>query len=156
MMGIVRSTDSDRRQTERRSHRASFVLRERRTGFDRRELAAVGLLGNLLERALAWLRDKPGTLATLLITVNLLNLADFALTMNALSAGGYEVNPVMRTLFASSPLAAGLVKVALIVVATVLVWRFRRFRRTLMAAVLILALFVAVFFYHIYGLIVLG
>ena len=96
------------------------------------------------------------TLAVLLIVVNCLNLADFALTLRALSLGSTEVNPVMRTLFVSSPLLAGLVKVALIIVATLLVWRFRKYRRTLIAAIIMVAVFAAVFFYHMYGLTVIG
>ncbi len=146
----------DRRRRERRKRRPVFVLRERRTGFDRRDVAVAGPFGNSLEHSLVWLRDKPGTLAILLVVVNFLNLADFALTMNALSLGGYEVNPVMRTLFVSSPLLAGLVKVTLIITATLLVWRFRKYRRTLIAAMLIAAVFAAVLFYHIYGLTVIG
>jgi hypothetical protein len=152
MTDAIQSAADDRRHKERRKRRLSFVFRERRTGFDRRDIAVAGPLGNLFEHSLMRLRDAPGSLAVLLLIVNFLNLADFALTLNALSLGGYEVNPVMRALFISSPLLAGLVKVALIVVATLLVWFFRKYRRTLIAAVLMVAIFAAVFFYHIYGL----
>jgi uncharacterized membrane protein YraQ (UPF0718 family) len=76
--------------------------------------------------------------------------------MHALSLGSTEVNPVMRTLVVSSPLLAGLVKVALIILATLLVWRFRKYRRTLIAAILMVAVFAVVFFYHMYGLTVIG
>ena len=146
----------DRRRRERRKRRLTFVLRERRTGFDRRDVAVAGPFGDSLEHSLVWLRDKPGTLAAVLVLVNCLNLADFALTMHALSLGSVEVNPVMRALFVSSPLLAGLVKVALIILATLLVWRFRKYRRTLIAAMLMVAVFAAVFFYHMYGLTVIG
>jgi hypothetical protein len=156
MTQATETAADNRRQDERRRRRPAFVLRERRTGFDRRRLAVAGPVAGSVESALVWLRDKPGTLAILLITVNILNLADFALTANALALGGYEMNPVMRVLFASDPILAGLVKVALIVGATILVWRFRRYRRTLMGGVLMVAVFAAVFIYHMYGLAVLG
>ena len=121
------SAAGDRRQSERRRRRPAFVLRERRTGFEGRRLAVAGPVAGSLEHTLMWLRDTPGTLAVFLITVNILNLADFTLTSNALALGGYEVNPVMRVLFASDPILALLVKSALIALATLLVWRFRRF-----------------------------
>ena len=156
MTQATETAADNRRQDERRRRRPAFVLRERRRGFDRRRLAVAGPVAGSVESALVWLRDKPGTLAILLITVNILNLADFALTANALALGGYEMNPVMRVLFASDPILAGLVKVALIVGATILVWRFRRYRRTLMGGVLMVAVFAAVFIYHMYGLAVLG
>jgi hypothetical protein len=88
----------------------------------------------------------------LLLTVNLLNVADFWLTLRVLGNGGGEVNPIMRSLFDVGPVWAGLFKMAAIVLTSLLVWRCRSYRMALAAALTMLAIFTAVTFYHIVGL----
>jgi hypothetical protein len=140
----------ERRGHERRG-RSRFVLRERRMGFDRRSSPRGGVAVSI-ERTLLGLRDRPGTLRVLLVTVNLLNLADFWLTLNVLENGGGEANPIMRSLFELGPMWAGAVKVTTILLTSLLLWRCRSFRLALAAALAMLAIFTTVLFYHILGL----
>jgi hypothetical protein len=142
--------ENERRRTDRRQRRVSFVLHERRSGFDRRE---PGGAGGGLACVLAGLRDRPGTLWVLLVTVNILNLADFFLTLNVLAAGGGEANPILRPLFEASPVYAGLFKFLTVFIVTLIVWRCRRFRRALEAALIMVGVFAVVFLYHILGLV---
>ena len=150
----IYSGSRDRRSQERRRRRFSIVWPERRSGFDRRRSssgrAGEVALGNLL----LGLRDRPAVVRILLITVNLLNLTDYALTLNVLSSGGGEANPIMRSLFLIDPVYAGLFKIAAVFLVTVLVWRLRRFRSALEAVLVMMVVFGAVFFYHVIGLLV--
>jgi hypothetical protein len=95
-------------------------------------------------------------LRVVLLVVNLLNVADFWLTLRVLGNGGGEANPIMRSLFEASPVWAGLFKTAAIALTSLLVWRCRRYRLALAAALTMLAIFTAVAFYHILGLAALG
>jgi hypothetical protein len=144
----------NRQGTERRRRRFSFVLHERRSGFDRRERSGQGRVSVAFERALLGLRDRPRLLLGLLLVVNALNLADFFLTLNVLASGGGEANPILKSLFEVDPLYAGLFKVVAVLLTSWLAWRCRRFRSGLEAALIMLAVFSLVICYHIYGLIV--
>ncbi|OFW55773.1 MAG: hypothetical protein A2133_02860 [Actinobacteria bacterium RBG_16_64_13] len=141
----------ERRCGDRRTRRI-YVFRDKRTGFDRREPACGGRGTGVLRAAVVSLRDNPGTLRVLLVAVNALNLTDFFLTLNALHVGAAEANPIMRSLFESSPVWAGIFKTASVLVASVLVWQFRRYRKALSVALLMLVLFAGVFVYHMFGL----
>lgn len=145
--------ENERRVAERRKRRVSFVLHERRSGFDRRmSMSEGGTVG--LTSVLLGLRDRPRLLWVMLVTVNALNMVDFVLTLNVLAMGGGEANPILASLFSADPLYAGVFKVLLVLSATLLVWRCRRFRRALEAALIMVGLFTAVFVYHIAGLLV--
>lgn len=98
------------------------------------------------------LRDNPVALRVLLVVVNALNLIDFGLTLNALSLGASEANPLMATLLDVSPVWAGIFKAVAVVVATAIVWGCRRYRKALVAAVFMVLVFSGVFVYHIVGL----
>ena len=144
---------SNRRQKDRRQRRFSFVLRERRRGFDRRGREGASRASIEYQRALLALREQPRLLFGLLVVVNVLNLADFLLTLNVLAQGGGEANPILRSLFAMDPLYAGVFKLVAVLLTSWLAWRCRRFRSGLEAAVIMLVLFSAVICYHIFGLI---
>lgn len=144
---------NERRRGDRRRRRVSLVWPERRSGFDRRGPASAGRAGVAFEGVLTGLRDRPATLRILLITVNMLNLADFVLTVNVLAMGGGEANPIMRSLFDLNPVYAGLFKVAAVLATSVVIWRFRRFRSALEVALVMLAVFMGVFFYHVLGMV---
>jgi hypothetical protein len=131
------------------------VFRDKRSGFDRRQREASGFRG-VLQQALLRLRDDPTKLQVLLILVNVLNLTDFALTMNALAGGASEANPVMASLFKAGPVWAGVFKTCAVLVATALVWECRRYRKALLAAVLMLLVFAVIFVYHMVGLTLLS
>ena len=144
------SLESDRRVDERRSRRG-YVFRDRRTGFDRRRRPhgpVTGLLGD----ALLSLRKNPAALRVLLLVINALNLLDFGFTLNALSFGVKEANPVMASLFDAGPVWAGLFKTAAVLMATAIVWECKRYRKALAAGVMMLLVFTAIFFYHVVGL----
>ncbi|NLO26650.1 MAG: hypothetical protein GX113_00485 [Actinobacteria bacterium] len=141
----------DQRMDERRFARRGFVLHERRTGFDRR-LSGSGAMAGTFEQILLGLRDRPRLLWMMLAVVNLLNIADFVLTLNVLASGGAEANPIMRSLFDLGPIWAGAFKLVAVLVATALVWRCRRYRLALVAALVVALVFTAVLFYHAVGL----
>ncbi len=106
----------------------------------------------VLKRTLIALRDRPKALRRLLVTINVLNVADFGLTLLALDSGGREANPVLRRLFALSPLWAGIFKLVAVLAASLLVWETRRYRKALIVGLCMLVVFVALFVYHILAL----
>jgi hypothetical protein len=101
------------------------------------------------------LRDRPRALQLLLAAANILNVADFSLTLNVLDSGGREANPVMRPLLAMSPLWAGTFKVVTVLAASLLVWESRRYRKALIAGLFMLVVFACLFVYDMFGLAVL-
>ncbi len=161
-MGKMRATidsesnarrQGERREGDRRRRRVSLVWPERRSGFERRGSASSGRATVAFEGVLTGLRDRPATLRVILLTVNMLNLADFLLTVNVLAMGGGEANPIMRSLFALNPAYAGFFKIAAILATSLVIWRLRRFRSALEVALVMLVVFVGVFFYHILGMV---
>lgn len=143
----------ERRCGDRR-RRAAFRLKERRSGFDRRlrlEPGARRTYGSFLWR----LKEDAVLLLVLLAAINVLNLLDFGLTLMVLSRGGAEANPVLKPLFSVSPLAVAAFKLAVVGLVSALIWKGRRFRPFLQAALLILLLFAGVVGYQIGGLVLL-
>lgn len=138
------------RHQDRRRRRLNFVMRERRSGFDRRRPTTWS--ARMQERVLARLRDEDRNMFTLLVIANVLNVLDFLFTLRALGHGAQEANPIMRALFSLDPATAGAVKVALVLGVSLLVWRFRRYRLPLLAGVMLSIVFGLVFLYHLYGL----
>ncbi len=138
----------DRRAGERRQRRV-FVFRDQRTGFDRR--AARAEMG-VAQKALVALRDRPAVLVLTLAAVNLINVADFCLTLNVLNMGGGEANPVMRWLLGFDRAWACVFKVAAVLLASGIVWHYRRYRLALQAALLVVTIFFLVLVYHVFGL----
>lgn len=145
------TASNNRRARDRRKRRFNLVLRERRSGFDRRQREGASRVSIVYERALLGLRDRPRIIFAVLFVINALNLADFLMTMNVLARGGGEANPILRSLFAVDPLYAGIFKVVAVLLTSWIVWRCRRFRSGLEASIVLLAVFAAVICYHIYG-----
>jgi hypothetical protein len=108
---------TSRRLKDRRQRRFSFVLRERRSGFDRRVREGAGRVSVASERALLALRDRPRVLFGLLVVVNAL-IADFPLT-NAGGGGGSES---ILILFLRSALRRS-VQLAAVLLTSWLAWR---------------------------------
>lgn len=106
----------------------------------------------VLRRTLFALRDRPRALQLLLVAVNVLNVADFALTLGVLDSGGREANPIMRPLLAMSPLWAAIFKLIAVLAASLLVWEARRYRKALIAGLCMLVIFAGLFVYHVFGL----
>ncbi|MBN1628492.1 MAG: hypothetical protein JW990_01895 [Thermoleophilia bacterium] len=142
-------TQCERRAGDRRRQR-QHTFRDRRTGFDRRELDTSD--AGMLHCTLVGLRNQPKALFWLLVVVNVLNIADFGLTLNALAHGFQEGNPVMGFLFEVNPAWAGVFKVLAVVLASLLVWQLKRYRKALIAAIGMLLVFAGVFIWHLYGL----
>lgn len=94
------------------------------------------------------LRKRSRAVFVLLVAANLLSLADYALTLRALEVGATEANPFLRLLFDIDPILTGLVKLVLVVGASLLIWRFRRFRRVLSVVLAMVALFAATVAYQ--------
>ena len=128
-----------------------FVLRERRSGFERRSRRRPPVAGALYA-TLVYLRDNPGTVAALLILANVLSLVDLALTHVALDVGAVEANPVMRYFLAADPARAAVVKIGLVVVVSLAIWKFRRLRVGLELAVFLVSLYCFVVVYELVGI----
>jgi hypothetical protein len=136
----------DRRRTRR------FVLRERRSGFERRWTPRRAPFGVALDASLVYLRDHRHALVALLALANLLSLLDFELTSIALRYGVAEGNPFMAYFFEASATQAAVVKCGLVVVASLVIWALRHYRVALMTALFFLAVYGAVVLYEIVGL----
>jgi Domain of unknown function (DUF5658) len=139
------------RGPDRRRAKRLYVHNERRTGFDRRrrERSAVGAV---FDASLLHLRDRPATLAGLLLLGNLLSLTDLLLTWACLSLGAAEINPVMRHLLALDPAAAAVAKLTLIAAATLAIWVFRRYRLVLAIALYLTTFYCFVVLWELIGL----
>lgn|GEM_PF-2614020 len=142
----------ERRRHERR-RATRFMFRERRSGYERRDdpsRTQPFLLGSFH----AWHRSTPWLLPTLLVFANLLSLADILLTMRVLEAGAVEINPLLRVLMEFDVRVAAAVKASLVAGATLLIWRYRGYRKIVPLALLSLALFGSVVIYQ--GIMLLG
>jgi hypothetical protein len=105
-----------------------------------------------LDGSLVYLRDHPPATVAVLVLANLLSLLDLWLTTIVLRLGAVEVNPVMRYLFDASFTQAALVKVGLVVAASLGLWMLRRHRSALTAALLFLVVYTVLVLYEIVGL----
>ena len=137
---------SGQRSGERRARVTPLRYPELRTGFDRRKRSPV----------LEFVRDNQQVLIALLIALNLLSLADWALTINALSAGASEGNPVMAGLMQQNMLLAGVFKFSVVLGVSLLVWQARSYRLVLATLLGAVGLYLVVIVYHFSGLVVLG
>ena len=140
----------ERRRGERRKRRQP-VLVERRSGFDRRHTAPRGRTAALLADTLSQMRARPELVVLVVLTINLLSAVDALLTLNALANGAREANPVMRALIEQEPVLWIWVKALLVGTLSWVLWRLRRYRLGLCAALTGLAAFTAVLAYHIMG-----
>lgn len=151
--GTLESTAvQERRRVDRRVSR-HFVVRERRSGFDRRRRVRVRILGYMWDDCLVYLRDNASALIVALLLTNVFSVLDFVLTVHALQIGAREENPFMGHLLDVSPVLAGAVKVGVIAGFTLVIWRLRRYRLMLAVALLAAAIYFVVILYHCYGLV---
>ena len=98
---------------------------------------------------LGLLRRNEWLVLAALVVLNLLSLADWALTLNALNSGAAEANPILAGLLGQGAALAGLFKVALMLGVSILIWRARSFRLVLGTLVAAIGLYLAVIVYHI-------
>jgi hypothetical protein len=144
--GVLRLRGSDRRRIRR------FVVRERRSGFQRRWTLRRAPFGAALEASLVYLRDHRGALVAMLALANLLSLIDLWFTSIALRLGVAEANPLMRYFFAASVTQAAVVKCGLVVAVSLGIWALRRYRAALLTAIFFLGVYGAVALYERVGL----
>lgn len=128
-----------RNGVDRRRRKRPFVLLERRSGFDRRSYGS---------GVLAQLRERPLAVAGLLISVNALNTLDLVFTQHVLSHGAREINPIMAALLSHDPVLAGVFKIGMIAVVSVLLWVFRRYKSALQVTMGAAAVFACVVAYQ--------
>lgn len=113
---------------------------------------------NALQRYLALRSPRLGPFGTrvlfwLLVAVWLLNIADLALTSYGIWLGfASESNDVMRYFLHQGTVTAAVFKVGLISAGVLLLWRVRRYRSALIAAVLLAVVFAAVVSYQAFWL----
>lgn len=89
------------------------------------------------------------TLLWILVELWALNVADLLLTRYSLWLGfAKESNGVMDYFFRAGTLESTAFKVGIVTVGTLLLWRLRRYRVTLFAAVLLTGVFAAVVVYQ--------
>lgn len=148
--GQVRAT-SRRSRADRRSSRLRLTLRERRRGFERRE-STLGPFAYAAHTSLAALHDTPLLLATMLAVLNVFNVLDLLLTLRAVAQGVPEGNPVIGMLLRHGPEYAAVFKLGVIGTVTALLWRYRRYRVVLEAAVIILAVYALIIVHHGVGI----
>ena len=84
-----------------------------------------------------------------MVSIVVLNIADMAFTFRALGRGLQEVNPVMAGLLGAGHGVAAFVKIGVSVVLAAAGWRFRRFRRVIEVALLVVTLMSVVVLYHV-------
>jgi hypothetical protein len=141
---------SDRQLWDRRQKRR-FVVRERRSGFDRRARVRPGPL-RWYDALLESLRERPGRVLALLALGNAFSVVDVFMTFALLRLGYVEGNPLLAHLMQESPVQAALVKAALIASASVAIWLLRRHRSALQAAVFLVAVYGLVVTYELAAL----
>ena len=146
--------ETDRRIGDRRVRRVSLYYPERRHGFDRRHPGG-GPLRTAHYHLMLSLRARPRLVAAALAGVVTLNAADLALTLQALSRGASELNPVMAGLIGFDPVVAGFFKLVLVTAVAAGLWVWREYRRVLEASLLLLAGFTLLSAYHTVGLLAL-
>jgi len=136
-------------QKDRRGRKTTVHFPERRMGFDRRTDPSAG---RARVAHVGWIRqlsESPERAALLMISIVVLNITDMAFTFRALGRGLQEVNPVMAGLLDASHGVAAFVKIGVSVALAAAGWRFRRFRRVIEVALLVVTLTSVVALYHV-------
>ena len=154
-MRIESARDHSRveRGPDRRMRNISVYYPERRFGFERRR-PAEGTWKAAYHRLLEEYRNNPNTIAVALMVFVVLNIVDLLLTVQALSMGAIEVNPVMAWLFDSDPTMAALFKLVVGTGIALAVWGARRYRRILEFSFVLVAVMTGVLLYHGYNALV--
>jgi hypothetical protein len=124
------------------------VLHERRSGFDRRQPQGQSPAVAAATRLLTYLRGHAGALVIVLVVANLLSLVDLVFTLRVLQLGGREANPLMRYVFDAGPAEAVMLKIALIAAVSVIIWRLRRYRLSLLSALLAVTVYGSIVLYE--------
>lgn len=135
------------RGPDRRVRNASVHYPERRLGFDRRRPPKDTWRGRYY-RFLDRYRGDNDTIAAALLVFVVLNIVDLLLTLQALSKGAVEINPVMAWLFDLDPTVAALFKLVIGMCIALAVWAARRYRKILETSLLLVVVMTVVLMYH--------
>ena len=135
-----------------RRHKRTFLLVERRSGFDRRRDVCRSPVALALEAPIQRLRERPALLAELLVLINLLSIVDLLITLSVLRMGAIELNPLMAWLIDLGTAPAAAAKIGVVLVATLGLWLLRRHRVALTTAVLLFAVYGSLVTFEIIGL----
>lgn len=152
-IGSARDYGVVERGADRRRRKASLYYPERRSGFDRRR-PPKGSWRARYHRILDEYRHDQHTIAALLFVFVVLNIVDLLLTVQALSMGAVEVNPVMAWLFDIDPVFAAVFKLAIGAGIALAVWAARRYRRILETSFVLVAVMTVVLVYHGYNVLI--
>jgi hypothetical protein len=140
---VLEQIVDQRRGVDRRVRRLSFRFPDRRLGFARRQIRGRPARA-AYDRMLGAYRYNSQSLALVLVTVAILNVADLVLTLRSIELGAVEVNPIMAALINADPLLASIFKVTIGLVVVAAMWSMRRYRRVLEASLMLLGGFIAV------------
>jgi hypothetical protein len=91
-------------------------------------------------------------LAHTLVGLNVMNALDMLLTLQATDLGAGETNPLIRGLLATGVPVAFAAKLLYVFLASLAIWRLRRYRAGLAAGVIVAALYATVVVYHVVNL----
>ncbi len=135
-----------------RRRKRSFLVVERRSGFDRRRDVCRSPVALVLETPIQRLRERPALLAELLVMINLLSVIDLLITLSVLRMGAVELNPLMAWLIDLGTAPAAAAKIGVVLVATLGLWLLRRHRAALTTAVLLFAAYGSLVTFEVIGL----
>jgi len=138
-----------RTQTDRRARKTRVHFPERRSGFDRRTVASASRVRVAYLRWVQRVSESSAKAALLMGSIVILSIADMAFTFRALGRGLEEVNPVMAGLLDTGHGIAAFVKIGVSAALAAAGWWFRRFRRVIEVAVIVVALMSLVVLYHL-------
>lgn len=93
-------------------------------------------------------RESRSAFLLVLATIVVFNYLDLMLTIRAIRQGAVEANPIMALLFASDPVLAAVVKLAIGGGVALALLALGRFKRVLEASLAILVSFTALMGYH--------
>jgi len=133
---------AERTIADRRVGSATFRVRERRMGFDRRRQDVLP----------GFFRDNPGWFAAVIVCMVALSAADMVLTFRVLSLGAIEGNPVMAALLASSPVAAVWFKGLVTLLVAACLWLMRGYRGVILTGLLASAVYFVLIAYQLRNL----
>ena len=139
---------AERQTGDRRCHRFSFVLHDRRTGFDRRRSSHPGWWTSLLLH----IREHPTVLVIALLGLNVMNALDMMLTLQATDRGAGEANPIIRALLGTGVPQAFAVKLLIVALASLAIWHLKRYRAGITVGIVAAAAYAMVVAYHVVNL----
>ena len=87
-----------------------------------------------------------------LLGLNVMNALDMMLTLQATDLGAGEANPIIRALLGTDVPLAFAVKLLMVVLASLAIWRLKIYRVSLMAWIIACTLYVTVVAYHVVNL----